>query len=311
MSEPKQKKKLTFNQRLLLAIVISILVHILFLISFAFPWIIIFPQLQLADRQPEPKREIEKTFEFELVETPDDADIQPKPKETRFVSDKSANARDNNQNNLPEGDAFADGQFDVSEYLEGEAPKNVEAPPLQPPIEEKTEELVEDADDKPPEPAYQKNDQFASTQQDPRRRNFLNLFKQQNDRRPLRKRSPLRRQNQTSTRNFGGFSLNTYAWNWAPYLQAMKDKIDRHLFPPAAFSRMGLISGDSLIRFKVYPDGHVEMIEVVETKGHRSLMETSLNSIKGAEPFRPLPADFPRDKEYLEVTAHFQYFISR
>ena len=86
---------------------------------------------------------------------------------------------------------------------------------------------------------------------------------------------------------------------------------ERNLFPPQAFTRLGIISGESMIRFKVYPDGHAGDIEVLSYDGHRSLMETSVNAIKGAEPFRSLPTDFPKYEKFLEVTAHFQYFVSR
>jgi len=193
-------------------------------------------------------------------------------------------ARDaNTEADKPVGDAFADGNFDVSEYTVGQ----LDEPALGNPA-------VESA------PADNPNQEA-----------FLQQFERTQDRRPLRKNNPLRRQTETSARNIGGFSLDTYAWSWAPYLQQMRDKVQRNLFPPAAFTRLGIINGESLIRFKVFPDGHVEDIEVLSYEGHRSLMETSVNAIKGAEPFQPLPGDFPKNKEFLGVTAHFQYFISR
>jgi len=304
------------NSRLLMVtILISLLIHLLIFLIIAVPWTTIFPTLQLfqtAEAKIPP--EIEKRMEFELVDTPDDADLMEAPKETKFVSDKNAKARDEYaKNDLPEGDAFADGQFDVSEYQKGDDLKTIEVPPPQP----ASPEIIKNKEKQDTEPELsnesrpQTERRSSSMEEDPRKRNFLNLFDQAADRRPVKKNAPLRQQTESSARNIGGFTLNTYAWDWAPYLLEMKNKIDQNLFPPAAFTRLGIISGDSIIRFRVYPDGHVDNITVLSTNGHQSLMETSQNAIKGSDPFRPLPSDFPRDKKYLEVTAHFQYLISR
>jgi len=72
---------------------------------------------------------------------------------------------------------------------------------------------------------------------------------------------------------------------------------------------MGLIDGETIIRFKVYPNGEMKDLEVLQYRGHKSLMETSVQAIKNSNPFNPLPADFPEN--YLEVTGHFTYFIKR
>ncbi len=304
------------NSKLLyLTILISLLFHLLIFLIIAFPWMTVFPTLQLFQADaPEIQPEIEKRMEFELVDTPDDADQTDTPKETEFVSDKNAKARDeHSQNDLPEGDAFADGQFDGNEYQKGDALKTVQVPPPRPAspeiVKKQEKQAVESESSIEARPPKERPS--SSMEEDPRKQNFLNLFDQAADRRPVKKNAPLRKQTESSARNIGGFTLNTYAWDWAPYLLEMKNRIDQNLFPPAAFTRLGIISGDSIIRFRVFPDGHVEHISVLTTSGHQSLMETSMNAIKGSDPFRALPSDFPRDKEYLEVTAHFQYLISR
>lgn len=316
---PEPKRKFSYEKTLLISIIISLLVHLFLFLIYAFPIYHIFPQLDfLRPEIPVQKPKPEQQIEFELVDTPDDADPLTEQKNTRFVSDKSAQARDlYAQNDMPLGDAYTDGNFDVNEYLLNQLDNPT--PAVQPspasPQKEAPEKPVEKPETKEEKLPEKKNSwlkhKFRSPQDEFKQAAFLSQFQSASDRRPIRKNNPLRKQTKTSVKNLGGFSLNTYAWNWAPYLQNMKEKIDRHLFPPQAFTRMGLINGESLIRFKVYPDGRVDSIEVLDYEGHRSLMETSLNSIKGADPFLPLPKDFPRDKEYLEITAHFQFFIDK
>lgn len=324
MNERKKKRKLTFEQRLIIAVVISLLLHLLFLLLYAFPFYILFPNLDFFKPDPKPvqeeKDEKDERLVFELVETPDDADQTTKPKDTKFVSDKNAVARDMYAaKDKPQGDPFAPGDFDVNNYLLNQLENQLERPQQPPPVppdenpqkqdeQQKEQENTED-DTKNESDLKIKQRRFVSAKEDFRRAAFLSQFEAASDKRPVRRDQAQRKQEETNSNNLGGFTLNTYAWEWAPYLQEMKDKIDRNLFPPQAFTKMGVIDGESLIRFKVYPDGHVEDIEILNYEGHRSLMETSVNSIKGAEPFLPLPTDFPRDKGFLQVTAHFQYFI--
>ena len=105
----------------------------------------------------------------------------------------------------------------------------------------------------------------------------------------------------------GGLSFNTYNWDFAPYMLELKERISRNIFPPLAFSQLGMIDGDTLLRFKIYPNGELRDLELLAYQGHRSLMETSTLAIKVSAPFRKLPGDFP--EPYLEVTAKFSFLI--
>jgi len=89
----------------------------------------------------------------------------------------------------------------------------------------------------------------------------------------------------------------------------MKRKVEHNVFPPPAFTYMGLISGETILRFKVMPNGSVKDLEVLQYTGHSALKETSVNAIINSSPFKPLPADFPEN--YLEVTAAFTYYVKR
>jgi outer membrane biosynthesis protein TonB len=110
-----------------------------------------------------------------------------------------------------------------------------------------------------------------------------------------------------SSRNMGGIELSTYAWDYAPYLLEFKKIIERNIFPPPAFTMMGIISGETVLSFKILPDGSITDLEVVSQQGHESLKTTSINAITNSAPFKPLPESFP--EEYLGVICRFEYRV--
>lgn len=119
--------------------------------------------------------------------------------------------------------------------------------------------------------------------------------------------SPAFRNEGSARASVGGITINTTAWDFAPYLLDLKQRIKQHWIPPLAFTALGAIHGYTKINFRIYPDGKMEALEVVETNGHESLHRASANAIKGAAPFRPLPSDFP--EEYLDITFGFYYLL--
>jgi outer membrane biosynthesis protein TonB len=119
--------------------------------------------------------------------------------------------------------------------------------------------------------------------------------------------APAFRNEGSARASVGGITINTTAWDFAPYLLDLKQRIKQHWIPPLAFTALGAIHGYTKINFRIYPDGSMEDLQVVETKGHESLHRASANAIKGAAPFRPLPKDFP--EEYLDITFGFYYLL--
>ena len=107
--------------------------------------------------------------------------------------------------------------------------------------------------------------------------------------------------------SIGGISLSTTDWDFAPYLLDLKRRIKQKWIPPIAFTALGAVHGYTWVKFRIYPDGHMEGAQVIETEGHDSLHRSSLNAVKGAAPFRPLPKDFP-DK-FLEIEFGFYYLL--
>ena len=107
--------------------------------------------------------------------------------------------------------------------------------------------------------------------------------------------------------SIGGIQLSTTEWDFAPYLLDLKRRIKQKWIPPIAFTALGAIHGYSWVRFRIYPDGHMEGADIIETEGHDSLHRSSLNAVKGAAPFRELPDDFP--DPFLEIEFGFYYLL--
>ena len=115
-------------------------------------------------------------------------------------------------------------------------------------------------------------------------------------------------QNHFSTDDVGDISLSTYAWDWAPYLNAFKKKYISQVYPPSAFY-MGLIEGVTNVRFTIDRQGKLLSHEVLGHRGHSSLQQTTVNAIVSCFPFKPLPSHFP--DETLTITLRMSYIITR
>lgn len=276
-----------------ITILISILLHLLLFLFFKkLSRIQLFPSQM--EELLENNKQDEKRLVFDLIETPDDARSEKPPESADLVSDKSSIARDKYQkNDKSNGNPYSEGELDFKDYpLTRIAPSNFERE------NNSAEENNKQEDGSEKEFTYQK----FSRQQLMKNSPAAPEIQQQQDR-------PLYENRKFSAKDLGGFSFNTYNWNFAPYMLAMKKKVERNIFPPPAFTHMGLISGETLVRFKVMPNGEVKDLAVLKYTGHESLKETSVQAILNSSKFRPLPSDFPED--YLEVTAFFTYYVRR
>ena len=112
-------------------------------------------------------------------------------------------------------------------------------------------------------------------------------------------------QNKLSVDDQGSMTLSTYAWDWAPYMNALKRKLHTVWYTPIAYNRFGLISGHTVIRFTLSKGGRLLEMEVLEHDGHESLEKSSVNAISAVFPFKSLPGNFP--DETLTITAHMTY----
>ena len=309
------------DKRFKYAILTSILLHILLFLGWAagLKW-----DLLGAD-EIEPVADDPIVFEFiqpeqqqdmprEIIETPDNADVTDNPEQADFLSDKNALARNEQQapDDLDIGGPFSRGDYaEVHELIQ---PPGADGQPGSESLSEQ-EQQQEQSEPSEAQEESEQDQQFEDPSEtgyfaDSETRDFREYLKnpeQSQQSIPQGSRPKPRHDNEiTRAINSGGLTFNTYDWEFAPYMLQLKRKIERNIFPPAAYTRMGMISGNTLLKFRIYPNGDLKLLEVIDTKGHHTLMETSVKAIEVSAPFPELPRDFP--EEYLEVTAKFIYF---
>ena len=256
--------------------IISIAVHLLLVLVWGVTESLFEGRSDVVDAIPE-----EDIFVFEVIETPDDAPEHEPEDETDLVSDKSTRGADENPVATEEAEApYSAGEFVVREF----EPAAREPVPVVGP----DPQIPEDDSGTMAHVEIVGVDESTGDYSIPARSvAFKNLV--------------------SSLTSQGGMSFNTYEWDFAPYMLAMKRKVERNLHPPYAFTHMGMVSGINILRFTVLRDGTVSGLTILGSDTHFSLDRTSLRAIELSMPFLPLPLDFPEDM--LEVTAQFSYII--
>ncbi len=249
-------------------------------------------------------QDIQRNRPTEVVETPEDAATEEFQKEAELASDKNALAQ--NSETDPDadlGEPFSRGDFQVRELPTNPMPQGEMGIPAENEASEERRPSTQDMLDARSSEAYARNEQFS-------REYLTNERTAEKVGVPQEKLSNVDFDNQASRAPLtGSFSFNTYEWEFAPYMLRLKKKVQRNIFPPPAFVRMGIISGQTLLRFKIYPNGEMRDLELLDYNGHKTLMETSLRAIEISAPYEELPSNFP--EQYLEVTARFNYFIRK
>ncbi len=102
----------------------------------------------------------------------------------------------------------------------------------------------------------------------------------------------------------GDFSLNTYEWNYAPWMRRFENELHRHWVAPYAY-RLGVIHGKTVIKLVIEKDGRPSSMEILETDGHQSLHDASLAALKAFAPYAPLPAHFPEENLVIILGLHY------
>jgi outer membrane biosynthesis protein TonB len=297
-------------------IYLSILLHILFLLVWSFA-----VKMDLVEGEPVIEVQPEQSpivFDLqqpqkprEVIETPDDAKTVDEQKRANFLSDKNALARNpESPPELQEGAAFARGDLNTHELPRNQAPPGQKVPPMvRPDADQPQDSDKEGKQEKEPE----------IVSEDMSVENVVKLYEPgKRQAQPSQPVPPGQKERMLTVAHdnpnsraleTGGLSFNTYDWDFAPYMLMLKRRIGNNIFPPMAFTHLGLIDGRTLLRFRIYPDGRMTSLNVLRYQGHKTLMETSYNAVDISAPFPPLPEDFP--EPYLEVTGTFIYFVRR
>ena len=105
----------------------------------------------------------------------------------------------------------------------------------------------------------------------------------------------------------GDYSLNTYEWEYAPWMTRFQNELYRHWMAPYAY-RLGVISGLTVIKLVIRKDGRVQSMEVIETDGHDSLHDASEAALKAFAPYWPLPDTFPEENLVITLALHYPAF---
>lgn len=108
----------------------------------------------------------------------------------------------------------------------------------------------------------------------------------------------------------GDISMNTTAWNWAPWLQRFRREFMQVWYAPPAFY-MGIIEGENVVELRILPDGKLAELTVLEEEGHPSLVQSSVQAFRALAPYHPLPDDFPEDQLVLRVKLMYKQPRSR
>jgi outer membrane biosynthesis protein TonB len=290
-----------------IALLASVLIHLLLLLLYRpLSKVQIFPE-----RSGPEQAVVTEPMVFELVETPDDA-IQEVPESTNLLSDKNAIARNETRpDDTRPGEPYSEGLAEHRVFAGDPEPVGSDA-------KSSETQLAKQPQNDAQETALRSaNPDLSIETFDARRTLHEKLYKDSFDKVDQGLLSMHDRfmddlsynQTEFSTEALGGITLNTYAWDFAYYILEMKRKLRENTYPPIAFSRFGMISGQTVLTFKVMPDGKAVDVTVLEYTGHKTLMETSVDAVEGASPFRPLPNDFPED--YLELKWTFIYYVIR
>jgi len=110
----------------------------------------------------------------------------------------------------------------------------------------------------------------------------------------------------------GDISLNTTAWDYAPWLQRFGRKLMHRWIPPTAYM-LGILKdgGWAVFDMEISPAGKVLRLEVVEEHGHPSLAQAAQAALNSLAPVEPLPADFPEPTLILRVRMIYPKFRPR
>lgn len=288
------------KNRLGIAIVLSVLIHLLLLI------LIEYDVIDLHTARPIiPLVEDENRMVFEIVESNPDYVIESPMEDAELASDKNTIASDITPetaivSNIP----FTDGIAESKELPVPESQPNeiMQKTSLAPRERFDTSRLLERPENKKVENQEQQEQQDQKEQQEQKESEKIQAVLSDNQ--------------DANANDLGGFSLSTYAWDFAPYMLELKRRIGRNIHPPKAFTDFGMISGSYVIQFVITRQGELQSVNVIDVNENNQfsknsssspLLQTSLNAIQFSKPYKPLPNDFPDD--LLIITGTFNYYI--
>jgi hypothetical protein len=102
----------------------------------------------------------------------------------------------------------------------------------------------------------------------------------------------------------GNISLNTTAWDYAPWLKKFRRQFLRNWSAPYGY-RLGWIHGWTMVEVHIAPDGTMVHLEKLGEEGHKALHTASMYAFEAAAPYPSLPDDFPEDRLILQIRLQY------
>ena len=100
----------------------------------------------------------------------------------------------------------------------------------------------------------------------------------------------------------GDVSLNTVAWDYAPWLMRFRDRLLQRWYAPSAYL-YGILKegGWGMFEVEISKSGKILRIDKLEEQGHPSLIQAAQSALRTTNPTEPLPADFPEPTLILRI----------
>ena len=110
----------------------------------------------------------------------------------------------------------------------------------------------------------------------------------------------------------GDVSLNTIAWDYAPWLQRFGIQLKEGWYPPPAYL-LGILKDGGWAQFEVEisKSGKLLRLDLLEEQGHPSLIRSAKSAISTMSPIEPLPADFPEPTLILRIRMIYPKYRTR
>ena len=102
--------------------------------------------------------------------------------------------------------------------------------------------------------------------------------------------------------SFGDISLNTTAWDYAPWLERFRRALMQHWYAPGAYY-YGILreGGFAVIEVEIAKSGEMSRMDLLREKEHPSFTAASMQALKSTAPFEALPKDFPEPTLILRI----------
>jgi hypothetical protein len=100
----------------------------------------------------------------------------------------------------------------------------------------------------------------------------------------------------------GDVSLNTVAWDYAPWLERFGQQLMHRWFAPPAY-QIGLLKegGWAVIEVEISKSGEMLRLQLLEEHGHPSLSHAAQSALRSMAPIERLPANFPEPTLILRI----------